>query len=213
MSFTWFDKFTDAFEAMGDDPRADALKVALVDYAVYGELKELDDPLMNAFLVLCAADIKFSQTSRDNGKRGGRPRKAPAETTSETPVETPVETQVKTPVSQDGKPPSETPSETTRQYKTGQDKTLQDKTVEGDARARRFTPPTASEVDEYARGRGTPIDAERFCDFYASKGWKVGKSPMRDWKAAARNWAKRDGEERDGPHAADPANPDGGWLR
>ena len=36
------------------------------------------------------------------------------------------------------------------------------------------------------------MDGAAFCDFYASKGWKVGSSPMRDWRAAARNWARRD---------------------
>lgn len=207
MSFTWFDKFTDAFEAMGDDPRADKLKVALVDYAVYGELAEFDDPLMDAFLVLCTADIEFSKTRRGCGGKGGRGRKTSAETSDKTSVETSDKTSAETSC----KTSAETSAETTRHDKTGHDVTGHDKDRE--ARATRFSPPTASEVDSYMRQRGTPIDAERFCDFYASKGWKVGKSPMRDWKAAARNWAKRDGDERSGPHAPDPSNPDGGWLR
>lgn len=54
----------------------------------------------------------------------------------------------------------------------------------------RFKPPTPEEVGEYATGRGYLIDAERFVDFYSSKGWMVGKSPMKDWQAAVRNWAK-----------------------
>jgi hypothetical protein len=29
-------------------------------------------------------------------------------------------------------------------------------------------------------------------DFYESKGWKVGREPMKDWRAAARNWARRE---------------------
>ena len=29
--------------------------------------------------------------------------------------------------------------------------------------------------------------AQRFYDFYSSKGWVVGRSPMKDWQAAARN--------------------------
>lgn len=61
--------------------------------------------------------------------------------------------------------------------------------------ASRFTPPTATEVSVYAEQSGITLDAERFCDFYASKGWMVGKGPMRDWKAAARNWARRDQDE------------------
>ena len=32
-------------------------------------------------------------------------------------------------------------------------------------------------------------------DFYESKGWMVGRSKMKDWKAAARNWAARDKKE------------------
>jgi hypothetical protein len=33
-------------------------------------------------------------------------------------------------------------------------------------------------------------EAESFFDFYESKGWVVGKSGMKDWKAAARNWVR-----------------------
>ncbi len=62
----------------------------------------------------------------------------------------------------------------------------------------RFRPPTVQEVAGYAREKGIAVDAERFCDFYASKGWRVGSSPMRDWKAAARNWAARDRSEAKG---------------
>lgn len=34
-------------------------------------------------------------------------------------------------------------------------------------------------------------EAVSFFDYYSSKGWKVGRSPMKDWKAAARNWVRR----------------------
>lgn len=34
------------------------------------------------------------------------------------------------------------------------------------------------------------MDAESFVDYYTSKGWVVGKSPMKDWKAAIRTWNK-----------------------
>ena len=35
------------------------------------------------------------------------------------------------------------------------------------------------------------MDAERFCDFYASKGWMIGNQRMKDWRAAVRTWEKR----------------------
>ena len=63
---------------------------------------------------------------------------------------------------------------------------------------KRFTPPTIEEVLAYAVEKGwsaEQFDAVRFVDFYASKGWYVGKNPMKDWKAAARGWVSR-GNER-----------------
>ena len=67
--------------------------------------------------------------------------------------------------------------------------------AEAEKRARtRFVPPTMDQVSAYAREIGKSVDAQRFVDFYASKGWKVGSTPMKDWKAAVRNWAARDAQ-------------------
>ena len=61
--------------------------------------------------------------------------------------------------------------------------------VKDSARAHR---PTVEEVAAYCRERGNSVDAERFVDFYASKGWKVGNQPMKDWKACVRTWERRE---------------------
>lgn len=55
----------------------------------------------------------------------------------------------------------------------------------------RFTPPTVEEVAAYCRERGNGVDAQRFVDFYAAKGWKIGQNTMKDWKAAVRTWEQR----------------------
>ena len=57
-------------------------------------------------------------------------------------------------------------------------------------RAKRFTPPTLAEVQAYVFERQSPVDPQGFIDFYESKGWLVGKTPMKDWKAACRNAEK-----------------------
>ena len=60
-----------------------------------------------------------------------------------------------------------------------------------------FSPPTAEEVAAYCTERNNGVDAQTFVDFYASKGWYVGKNPMKDWKAAVRTWERnRDGSPR-----------------
>jgi len=56
----------------------------------------------------------------------------------------------------------------------------------------RFTPPTVEEVALYCQERGNSVNAQRFVDFYAAKGWKIGQNPMKDWKAAVRTWEQRD---------------------
>lgn len=56
---------------------------------------------------------------------------------------------------------------------------------------KRFTPPTVEEVAEYCRERNNNVDPETFVDFYASKDWKIGRDPMKDWKASVRTWEKR----------------------
>lgn len=53
---------------------------------------------------------------------------------------------------------------------------------------KKFVKPTEDEVAQYCAERGNDINAAEFVDFYESKGWVVGKSPMKDWRAAVRTW-------------------------
>ena len=56
---------------------------------------------------------------------------------------------------------------------------------------KRFKAPTMDETKEYFADRGCDeLEAERFIDHFTANGWKVGKTPMKDWKAAARNWMR-----------------------
>ena len=54
----------------------------------------------------------------------------------------------------------------------------------------RFKPPTIEEVKAYCLERNNSVNPQRFIDYYSSIGWLVGKDkkPMKDWKAAVRNW-------------------------
>lgn len=60
----------------------------------------------------------------------------------------------------------------------------------------RFHPPDIAEVKAYfAEKGGTGAQAERFFSYYESNGWRVGKNPMKKWKAAASGWISRDREQ------------------
>lgn len=50
--------------------------------------------------------------------------------------------------------------------------------------------PTTEQVAAYCKERGNRVDPEKWMAYYLSNGWKVGKNPMKDWKAAVRTWEK-----------------------
>lgn len=54
----------------------------------------------------------------------------------------------------------------------------------------RFTPPTLDEVRAYCKERGNRVDAEKWYDHYTSNGFMVGRTKMKDWKAAVRTWER-----------------------
>lgn len=56
----------------------------------------------------------------------------------------------------------------------------------------RFKKPTIDDVSAYCSERRNGINAQRFVDYYDSTGWKVGKHPMKDWKAAVRTWEQNE---------------------
>ena len=64
--------------------------------------------------------------------------------------------------------------------------------------ARAHTIPSLSEVESYCRERGNQVNPQRFMDFYTANGWRVGKNPMKDWKAAVRSW-ESNGMDRERP--------------
>ena len=61
----------------------------------------------------------------------------------------------------------------------------------------RFVPPTEDEVALYCVERKNHVNAQKFVDYYSSNGWKVGRNPMKDWKAAVRTWEKSEITEKD----------------
>ena len=57
--------------------------------------------------------------------------------------------------------------------------------------SKRFVKPSLKEIQEYCRERRNSVNAENFFDFYESKGWLVGQSKMKDWRACVRTWEKK----------------------
>ena len=79
--------------------------------------------------------------------------------------------------------PEQTPKPTSREAR-------QDEKAAHPA-APRFKPPTLEEVAAYcAQMQYHMVDPVRWFNYYSANGWKVGRNPMKDWKAAVRTWTR-----------------------
>lgn len=67
------------------------------------------------------------------------------------------------------------------------------KEIKGNKETPRFAPPDLqTAISFFLENKSTQDQAESFHNYFASKGWVVGRgSPMKDWGAAAKNWIKR----------------------
>ena len=172
-----------------------ALFSAILNYAENGVLPELDD-----IAVGVAWDFVKPRIDRDTEVYAGKIVKARAAAGKRWSVQTYADACAGMPTHTDAlfgnaeqceampeMPTSKTNSTTTPTTSNG-DMALTAPTPTTDKpKAKRFVPPTLGEVREYVRSRNSPVDPQGFIDFYEAKGWLVGKSPMKDWKAACRN--------------------------
>lgn len=166
---------------------------ALMEYSETGETQELAGRESIAFDFI-AEDIDRSKqayderchTNAENGKRGGRPKKPNG--FEENPE----------------KPNGffENPTEAKKAKGKGKGKGKAKGNGNGsvlETPGGRFHAPTREEVAAYCLERGNKVDPERWFDYYSSNGWRVGKNPMKDWKAAVRTWERQDGQNTPRP--------------
>ena len=155
---------------------------AIVTYAQGGDWQEQikgnERYLFPAFKKQIDRSNEISETKANNGTKGGMQTQANASKPKQTQANASKrkQTQAK---------PSEEEKEEEKEEEYIKEK--------GKKESCRFLPPTVDDVKAYCQERNSTVDAERFVDFYSSKGWKVGSQPMKDWKAAVRTWEKRDG--------------------
>ena len=90
------------------------------------------------------------------------------------------------------------------------DKEIEKEREKGKKAGSRFVPPTLEEVSAFIAENNYRVNAEKFIDYYNANGWKVGKNPMRDWKAVLRNWNRN--EKDKGVHKFAPEGRDLAYL-
>ena len=186
--FTWYRSYYDALkEIPAEEFRA--IVLAVCAYALDGEEPELSG-VARAIFTLIRPTLEVGRSKAENRSR--------AEQTSLSAEQTgnrPEQTKNKPEQTQNKRKQTDNKPEQTRKEKEKEKEKEREKESENDSYCsppppsgpKRFVPPTLAEVQSYVAERQSPVDPQGFIDFYASKGWMVGKTPMKDWKAACRN--------------------------
>lgn len=122
-----------------------------------------------------------AERARENGKRGGRPKKNKQ--------------------LQNEKPRKTQPVNSGNLEKTGSKANQEPRTINQEPkRGGRMTRPTLPDLISEFNGRVSDprADAEKFLSFYESNGWRVGKNPMKSWRHAVTTWVTRSKENANG---------------
>lgn len=172
----------------------DELIGMIVRYLRTGEEPEPRTDAQEAVLIAIRPVMETSRSRIVAGGNGGSktPSNGGSKRASKTVSKTPSKRASKTPSNGESNDASKRASEEEEEVGRG---------IKEEERGKkaRFRAPSPAEVDEYARSYAaskdldldsTDFDPERFVDFYAQKGWMVGKSRMKDWKASVRNWVR-----------------------
>ena len=184
--FTWYRSYYDALKELPAEEFR-AIVLAVCAYALDGEETELSG-VARAIFTLIRPTLEVGRSKAENRSRTEQ-TSISAEQTGNRPEQTknkPEQTENKR--KQTGNKPEQTRKEKEKEKE-------REKETENDSYCsppppsgpKRFVPPTLAEVQSYVAQRQSPVDPQGFIDFYASKGWMVGKTPMKDWKAACRN--------------------------
>ena len=178
-SFVFYRSFYEGIKELPRDIQGEVL-TAIMEYGLNGVTTENQKQITKAMFALIKPQLDANNQRFENGKKGGRPKANCNQTVNDISFLEKKKQKSDAAVSDLENENSESPLET-----------LQAPKEQSGGGRKKFTIPTPEEVQAYCDERKNGILGQQFCDFYSSKGWKIGKEPMKDWKAAVRTWEMR----------------------
>lgn len=156
---------------------------AIYGYALDGIEPELSG-IAKAIFLLVKPQIDANNNRYENGKKGGKPKANQSETKTE---------------------PKPNQDETETEPNENVNVNVNENDLKENTKRKVFTKPTVEEVKAYCVERKNNVNPDKFIDFYESKGWLIGKNPMKDWKACVRTWEK-------GGNSSPPSKPTSAYI-
>ena len=187
-TFVFYPTFLTSIEAIKNAAMRLAMFEAVANYGVYGTLPDFTDADPNGLLDGMFLQMRFSideakakrSTNRENGSRGGAPKGN------------------KNACKNNRKQPNSTENKQNNPNVNVNDNVNANVISSNEDKAKsvsRFVAPTLDEIQGYCKEKGFNLDAAAIYDHYTANGWVQGKNkPIKDWRAAVRQWARREGE-------------------
>lgn len=158
---------------------------AIYGYALDGIEPELNG-IAKAIFLLVKPQIDANNTRYENGKKGGK-AKGNQNVTEVEPNSNQNVTEIEPKANQDV---TETEPNENVNVNVNENDLKENIKRKSTTQAKAFVKPTVEEVKAYCVERKNNVNPDKFIDFYESKGWLIGKNPMKDWKACVRTWEK-----------------------
>lgn len=187
-TFVFYPTFLTSIEAIKNAAMRLAMFEAVANYGVYGTLPDFTETDPNGILDGMFLQMRFAiddakakrSTNRENGSRGGAPKGN------------------KNACKNNRKQPNSTENKQNNPNVNVNDNVNDNVISSNEDKAKsvsRFVAPTLDEIQGYCKEKGFNVDAASIYDHYTANGWVQGKNkPIKDWKAAVRQWARREGE-------------------
>jgi len=175
-SVVFYRSFWEAIKQLPEKERLESI-TAILEYGL-DEMEPKSAGVASAMFLMAKPQIDANNRRYQNGTKGGRPV---------------TKTEPKNNLESNYNKASD--NQTITKVKPKEKDNVKEKENVNDNNKKTFTPPSVSDVSDYCNLNGYSIDPERFVDFYASKGWMVGKNKMKDWKASVRTWARSQRQE------------------
>lgn len=188
--YTEYESFTDDMT----NEEAGELFKAILRYENGGEVESVSPEIKAAWSFIKrrldnaqSAYDAACEAHRAAGEKGGRPNKTKQNQNNQNEPNENQNNQTK-PKSEKPSPDTDTDTDTDIDI----DKDIDKRYVGEQRKCNPFIPPSVEDVRAYCRERNNNIDAQHFVDWYSSKGWMIGKSKMKDWRASVRTWERRE---------------------
>lgn len=174
--FTFYRSYLDAIRRLSADEQGEILWAICV-YALDEVMPENLSPIAETVFTLVKPTLDAGRKKALSGQKGGQGGSAPCATS-----------------------PAKAHRKQTKSKQEGEIEVEYEKKMELEDECHstsnlpnyQFVPPTVQEVAGYCEQNDYSVDAAKFVDYYTANGWQVGKNKMKDWKAAVRNWNRKE---------------------